>query len=137
MRPPCKRSLIQTKKGKVRNVGVIFAFKKNFCRVPNPPPTYTDDAVTDDAYAVTFFLSSSQPSPTNVQQAVSSIPTCSVTSRIHFDQELTCRHSKVWSVVPGSGRRITFTSRCQCSPPYKSEKLAKSCTFRCNLRRTS
>ena len=36
-----------------------------FCRVPNPPPTNT-------AHAVTFFLSGSQPLPTNVQQAESS-----------------------------------------------------------------
>ena len=41
------------------------------------------------------------------------VPTCSVTSRIHFDQELACRHSEVRPVVRGSGRRITFTSRCQ------------------------
>ena len=40
-----------------------------FCFVPNPPPTCTDET----AHAVTFFLSSFQPPPTNVQQAVSRI----------------------------------------------------------------
>ena len=40
-------------------------------------------------------------------------PTCSVTSCIHFHQELACRHSEVRPVVCGSGRHITFTSRCQ------------------------
>ena len=35
-----------------------------------------------------------------------SVPTCSVTSRIHFDQELACRHSEVRPVVRGSGRHV-------------------------------
>ena len=63
------------------------------------------------------------------------IPTCSVTSRIHFDQELACRHSEVRPVVRGSGRRITFTSRCQwrravslfCRPG-KFGPVAHACT---------
>ena len=62
-------------------------------------------------------------------------PTCSVTSRIHFDQELACRHSEVRPVVRGSGRRITFTSRCQwrravslfCRPG-KFGPVAHACT---------
>ena len=41
------------------------------------------------------------------------VPTCSVTSRIHFDRQLACRHSQVRPVACGSGRLITFTSRCQ------------------------
>ena len=48
-----------------------------------------------------------------VLQQVSHVPTCSVTSRTHFDRELACRHSQVRPVACGSGRRITFTSRCQ------------------------
>ena len=60
--------LIQTKKpcdGVERRRG----FRLCFCRVPNPPPKYTGET----AHAVTFFfLSGSQPPPTNVRQAVSS-----------------------------------------------------------------
>ena len=64
-----------------------------------------------------------------------SVPTCSVASRTHFDQELACRHSEVRPVVRGSGRRITFTSRCQwqraVSPfcqPGKFGPAAHACT---------
>ena len=68
-------------------------------------------------------------------QSGSSVPTWSVTSRIHFDQEFACRHSEVRPVVRGSGRRITFTSRCQWQRavslfcrPGKFSPAAHTCT---------
>ena len=48
-----------------------------------------------------------------IRPSMPKVPTCSVTSRIHFDVELACRHSEVRPVVRGSGRSSTFTSRCQ------------------------
>ena len=66
MRPLCEWKLIQTKKPCAR-CGTSGRFSPFFCRVPNPPPKYTDEAA--NVYAVTFlFLSGSQPPPTNVQQ---------------------------------------------------------------------
>ena len=53
MRPLCEWKLIQTKKPCAR-CGTSGRFSPFFCRVPNPPPKYTDEAA--NVNAVTFFF---------------------------------------------------------------------------------